>query len=116
MLCPHCHAEVTIPHEATALDESSSASLTMPQFETDGADALESQSFFEAWLGPNMRLKDNVLQGLFTLICVLVLSVWGYVFENHTFEGAMHGTIAGLVVGFLVGGFFLMVFRLFKHE
>ncbi|EDY19131.1 hypothetical protein CfE428DRAFT_3308 [Chthoniobacter flavus Ellin428] len=88
----------------------------MPRFETDGVDVLEEQGFFDAWLSPNMRVRDNVLQGLFTLLCVFVLSVWGFFFENHTFEGFLHGTIAGLVVGFLVSGFFLMLYRVFRQE
>jgi len=88
----------------------------MPRFETEGVEALEEQGFFDAWLSPNMRVRDNVLQGLFTLVCVFVLSVWGFFFENHTFEGFLHGTIAGLVVGFLVSGFFLMLYRIFRAD
>lgn len=94
----------------------STVASTMPRFDSDGADVLEDQGFFDAWLSPNMRVRDNVLQGLFTVVCVLVLSVWGFFFENRTFEGILHGTVAGLVVGFLVSGFFLMVYRIFRAD
>jgi hypothetical protein len=117
MLCPHCHAEVGIPADAFAMAGSSaSMASTVPRFETDGTDALDGQGFFDTWLSPNMRVRDNVIQGMFTLLCVFVLSVWGFFFENQTFEGFLHGTIAGLVVGFLVSGFFLMVYRIFRPD
>ncbi len=84
--------------------------------ENDDLDVPQYQRFIEAWLGPNMRLTDNVIQGIFTLLCVLVASVWGYYFENRSYAGALHGIIGGLIVGFVVGGFLLTVFRLIKDE
>lgn len=115
-LCPHCHAEVTIPAHGPEPDGPTVAPVIFSEDEADDRDIPEYQRFIEAWLGPNMRLTDNLIQGVFTLLCVLVASVWGFYFENRSFAGALHGVIGGLVVGFLVGGFLLTVFRLIKDD
>jgi len=115
-LCPHCHAEVTIPAHGPEPDGPNVAPVVIMEDENDDLDVPQYQRFIEAWLGPNMRLTDNVIQGIFTLLCVLVASVWGYYFENRSYAGALHGIIGGLIVGFVVGGFLLTVFRLIKDE
>jgi len=116
-LCPRCHAEVTIPAHGPEPDGPTLAPVILHDDEVDEMEDMpQYQRFIEAWLGPNMRVTDNLIQGVFTLLCVLAASVWGYYFENRSFAGALHGIIGGLIVGFLVGGFLLTVFRLIKDE
>ena len=119
MLCPHCHAEVSIPAKKVVRAQApkpATMAVAMPRFEKEESDAVEERNFFEAWLSPNMRLRDSDLQRIFTLLCMLVLSVWGYFFGSHTLEGFLLGIFGGLIVGFLVSGFFLMIYRIFRPD
>lgn len=117
MLCPHCHAEVSIPEKRVAMAESpASIAMTMPRFESQESDVLEGRNFFDAWLSPNMRVRDNALQRIFTLLCMLVLGVWGFFYANRTLEGFLLGIFGGLVVGYSVSGFFLMIYRIFRPD
>lgn len=115
-LCPRCHAEVIIPFEEEKTRQPAAVAVAILQEDADDRDLPPYQRFVAAWLGPNMRLTDNVIQGIFTLLCVIIASVLGYHCENRSFIGAVHGIIGGLIVGFLVGGFLLTVFRLIKDE
>ena len=105
-----------IPFEEEKSRQPAAAAVAILQDDVDDRDLPPYQRFVATWLGPNMRLTDNVIQGIFTLLCVVIASFMGYHCENRSFEGALHGIIGGLIVGFIVGGFLLTVFRLVKDE
>ena len=95
--------------------------------------------------GINARKSDNLLQVKITIITIIIGAIIGVIFdgdaeaseqlpshlqhlvkepvlkvalgvvglENHT--GLVAGAIAGLILGFLGSGFYLMVFRAVKH-
>ena len=96
-------------------------------------------------VGVNARKSDNLLQAKITIITIIIGAIIGVIFdgnaeaseqlpshlqhlvkepvlkvalgvvglENHT--GLVAGAIAGLILGFLGSGFYLMVFRAVKH-
>ena len=96
-------------------------------------------------VGINARKSDNLLQVKITIITIVIGAIIGVIFdgdaevseqlpshlqhlvkepvlkvalgvvglENHT--GLVAGAFAGLILGFLGSGFYLMVFRAVKH-
>ena len=96
-------------------------------------------------VGVNARKSDNLLQAKITIITIIIGAIIGVIFdgnaeaseqlpshlqhlvkepvlkvalgvvglENHT--GLVAGAVAGLILGFLGSGFYLMVFRAVKH-
>ena len=96
-------------------------------------------------IGINARKSDNLLQVKITIITIIIGAIIGVIFdgnaeaseqlpshlqhlvkepvlkvalgvvglENHT--GLVAGAVAGLILGFLGSGFYLMVFRAVKH-
>jgi hypothetical protein len=96
-------------------------------------------------VGVNARKSDNLLQAKITIITIIIGAIIGVIFngdaeareqlpshlqhlvkepvlkvalgvvglENHT--GLVAGAFAGLILGFLGSGFYLMVFRAVKH-
>ena len=74
-------------------------------------------------VGPNVRLKDNVIQGISVLVCLLIGGGAGWFFIDSPMlgilEGGVFGLLAGSLVGTLVGvfgsGFYLMIYRAMKH-
>ena len=96
-------------------------------------------------VGVNARKSDNLLQVKITIITIIIGAIIGVIFdgdaeaseqlpshlqhlvkepvlkvalgvvglENHT--GLVAGAFAGLILGFLGSGFYLMVFRAVKH-
>jgi len=65
--------------------------------------------------GPNVRLKDNLYQGLAILACLLLGAGIGVVAATDRLTGALLGGFIGLVVGLLGSGLFLMSYRAVKH-
>lgn len=65
--------------------------------------------------GANVRLKDNLIQGLVILICVVLGAVVGALVVSERIPGALVGGFIGLLVGLFGSGFFLMVFRAIMH-
>ncbi|HEX8203721.1 MAG TPA: hypothetical protein VF590_24810 [Isosphaeraceae bacterium] len=69
--------------------------------------------------GPNVRLRDNLYQGLVILICVLIGAPIGYSRASGTDLGAGIGTglgiAGGMIVGVLTSGTFLMLYRGIRH-
>ena len=96
-------------------------------------------------VGVNARKSDNLLQAKITIITIIIAAIIGVIFdgnaeaseqlpshlqhlvkepilkvalgvvglENHT--GLVAGAFAGIILGFLGSGFYLMVFRAVKH-
>jgi len=65
--------------------------------------------------GPNVRLKDNLYQGLAILVCLVVGGLIGYLAVTEQPMGALIGGFVGLLAGLLGSGIFLMVYRAVKH-
>jgi hypothetical protein len=65
--------------------------------------------------GPNVRLKDNLYQGLAILVCLILGSLIGLLVATDRLPGALLGGFAGLLVGLIGSGIFLMVYRAIRH-
>lgn len=65
--------------------------------------------------GPNVRLKDNLYQGLAILICLLLGAGIGFLAISDGLLGALLGGFIGLLAGLFGSGIFLMIFRSVKH-
>ena len=65
--------------------------------------------------GANIRLKDNLYQGLAILICLLLGALIGFLTQKDRLSGALIGGIIGLLVGLFGSGIFLGIFRAFRH-
>ncbi len=65
--------------------------------------------------GPNIRKKDNLFQALFILVCLAIAIPVAWALSGHWIGGVFVGGLVGLVVGVLLSGGFLMIYRLFKH-
>ena len=64
-------------------------------------------------VGINARKSDNLLQAKIVIITIIVGVIFGGVFFGKIGLGL--GAFAGLIIGFLGSGFYLMVFRAVKH-
>jgi len=62
-------------------------------------------------VGVNVRKKDNIIQGLIILVTVIIGLVIGQTYGGFL----MLGGLGGLIIGFLVSGIFLMIYRAVKH-
>ena len=65
--------------------------------------------------GPNVRKKDNLYQAVFILCCVPPPIVAFWLAGQPWLTCLLFGGLIGLVVGVLLSGGFLMVYRLFRH-
>jgi hypothetical protein len=65
--------------------------------------------------GPNIRLKDNLLQGLSILVCLVLGAVIGAMVVADRVPGALAGGFIGVLVGLFGSGIFLMIFRAARH-
>lgn len=65
--------------------------------------------------GPNVRLKDNLYQGMAILVCLLLGAGIGFLAMTDGLTGALLGGFSGLVVGLFGSGIFLMVYRAVLH-
>ena len=65
--------------------------------------------------GANVRLKDNVIQGLAILVCLVLGMVIGAIAVTERVPGAVVGGFIGLLVGLFGSGIFLMIYRAIMH-
>ena len=65
--------------------------------------------------GPNIRLKDNLIQGLAILACLILGAVSGAIVVADHVPGALVGGFIGLLVGLFGSGIFLMIYRAIRH-
>ena len=73
-------------------------------------------------IGLNVRMSDNIIQGLIILITVILLATTGAIVALLNpdwglpwLTAVMMGAFAGLVIGFFASGVFLMVYRTVRH-
>ncbi len=66
-------------------------------------------------IGPNIRVKDNVIQAVAIAGCVVLGCVIGALVVDERLAGACVGGFVGLVAGALLSGFVLMIYRAVKH-
>lgn len=67
-------------------------------------------------IGPNVRWKDNLYQGIAIAVFIAIGAVWGALAfpEGRGFAACAGGT-AGAVVGLILSGAFIMVYRAVYH-
>ena len=65
--------------------------------------------------GPNIRLKDNLVQGIAIFVCLCIGVGIGVALAREWLAGALVGGLVGLVLGLLGSGMFLMVYRTVRH-
>jgi hypothetical protein len=65
--------------------------------------------------GPNVRLKDNLFQGITILVCLLLGAGIGFLVMTDGLAGFLLGGFVGLLVGLFGSGIFLMIYRAVKH-
>lgn len=65
--------------------------------------------------GPNVRLRDNLIQGISIFASLLVGAGIGALVTHDRLAGALVGAFAGLVLGLLGSGMVLMIYRGVRH-
>ena len=66
--------------------------------------------------GPNLRLKDNLIQGIAIFACLVVgAGIGAAVVVEERLVGAVAGAFVGLLVGLFASGIFLMIYRAVRH-
>lgn len=63
--------------------------------------------------GPNLRRRDNLLQAAFIGVCLLIAVPIGAFFGGC--GGALLAVLAALIVGVIVSGAFLGIYRAVRH-
>ena len=66
-------------------------------------------------IGVNVRGRDNLLQALVIVTCLVLGAGLGLLVASDRKLGAMIGAALGMVAGLLGSGGFLMVYRLVRH-
>ena len=66
-------------------------------------------------LGPNVRLRDNVIQAAILFVALLFGAAVGALLIEDRLAGCLVGAFAGLVAGLLISGIFLMIYRAIRH-
>jgi uncharacterized membrane protein YedE/YeeE len=84
-----------------------------PQRPMTGQEAYNLAS--DTVTGVNVRLKDNVFQGLAILVCLILGILIGALVADDRVTGAVVGGFAGLLIGLFGSGLFLMIYRGIQH-
>ncbi|MBC8354684.1 MAG: hypothetical protein H8E66_22115 [Planctomycetes bacterium] len=84
--------------------------------ETAGVGGKEAYNIVsDTVTGANVRWKDNLFQALSILVCILLGAGIGALSIEERIGGALVGGFAGMIIGVLGSGTFLMVFRAIMH-
>ena len=90
-----------------------------PEAENQAPDRMTGRQTYnvvsDTVTGANLRLKDNVVQGLVILVCLVLGAAIGALVASERLIGALGGGFVGVLVGLFGSGFFLMVFRAIMH-
>ena len=65
--------------------------------------------------GVNIRFKDNIVQGLALVVCLLLGAGIGVLLVKDQLAGLLVGGFIGLLVGLFGSGIFLMLYRAIMH-
>lgn len=66
-------------------------------------------------IGPNLRVRDNVIQGVSILVCLVIGAIVGALLIEEWLPGALVGGFGGLLIGLFGSGIFLMIYRGLRH-
>jgi len=100
------------PGREGAVDEPIEAELASPSRSSADHDAYHIVT--DTIVGPNVRWKDNVFQAVAILVCAALGALAAWLIWKGPGE-ALAGAFAGLVVGLLGSGVFLMLYRAMRH-
>jgi hypothetical protein len=124
-VCPHCGSELDPSTPQAAKCPVCRESLTAPVVTDNPAWKRRPEGpsnetpaevvLYDVVTGPNLRWKDNLVQGLAILACLLIGTGLGPIFVDDWRAGMLVGGFCGLVLGLLVSGFVLMIYRMFRH-
>jgi hypothetical protein len=96
------------------------ATQNQPQTVSSGQAAYNAVS--DTVTGVNARWSDNKFQAVFVFVSVVVAALAGAIlaalnsgWQLPWFGGALIGSFAGLVIGILASGVFLMFYRAARH-
>lgn len=95
------------------MNEDPSAKATSPPQPVSGRQAYNLVT--DTVAGPNLRLKDNLVQAGVIFVCCLLGAGFGALSVNDRMPGLLMGGFAGMVVGFFGSGLFLMIYRAARH-
>lgn len=65
--------------------------------------------------GPNVRLRDNLIQGIAIFTCLILGAGIGALVIHDRLAGALVGAFLGIVLGVLGSGVVLMFYRIVRH-
>ncbi len=66
-------------------------------------------------IGPNIRLRDNLVQAAVIVVCTLLGTGIGALLIEDRIAGCLVGGFVGLLAGLLGSGLFLMIYRMVRH-
>ena len=89
---------------------------TTPDKRSDGLTGRQAyNAVTDTVMGPNIRLKDNVIQSIIVVLGLVLGATIGAVVVEARLAGALVGGFIGMVVGLFGSGIFLMVYRAVMH-
>lgn len=101
------------PHESPR----SPPTPSRPPGEMTGREAYNVVS--DTVVGVNLRGSDNAMQAAVIAVCVVIGILIGvpvaWWYAQPWFIGAVGGLLAGLIIGVLGSGIFLMIYRMVQH-
>ena len=106
-------------HDDDPLDSASAAEPALPRRRAE-AEPRPASSGREAYnvvtdtiAGPNLRKRDNVFQAVFIGVCLVIAVPVGTILGG--LGGALAGALGALVIGVILSGAILGVYRAVRH-
>ena len=121
LACPHCGGLIAVCEEMLGKTGACDHCAQPVAFAQPGAvqGTMSAQETYnvvtDLGVGPNLRLKDNLIQLAAILVVTAVGVVVGMLVVDERAAGAVVGGFIGLLVGLLGSGVFLMIYRLIRH-
>ena len=113
--CPNCQALLS-PQATPAGPSFPCPHCEKPIFRTRPMSDRETYNIVtDLGTGVNVRLRDNLLQAAFILICLILGAVVGLLVVSERIAGVLVGGFLGLVLGLFGSGIFLMIYRFLRH-
>ena len=96
-------------------DEPIEAEVISPPADSPMTDRQTYNAVSDTVTGVNVRLNDNVFQGIAIVVCLVVGAAIGALVVAEPLPGALVGGFGGLLVGLFGSGIALMIFRAIQH-